>query len=130
MTVQPESKGRMTDRVEIVRERFHRIARERIRGLLNDEIIAEHAARPLGPHSDSLARVLTFMRAAGMEGKQVLVSVETDRRWRIARVTRTDRRRPLILEGDDFTSCEVALHAVFVQRVAALRESGGEAARG
>ena len=111
-----------------MRERFHRIARERISGLLNDEIVAEHAARPLGPHSDSLARVLTFMRGAGMEGKQVLLSIETDRRWRIARVTRTDRARPLFVEGDDFTSCEEALHAIFLQRVEALRRTDGQAA--
>jgi branched-chain amino acid transport system permease protein len=111
-----------------VRERFHQIARERVRGLLSDEIVAEHSARPLGPHSDSLARVLTFMRGAEMEGKQVLLSIETDRRWRIARVTRTDRQRPLIVEGDDFTSCDEALHAVFLQRVEAVRRMDGQAA--
>jgi branched-chain amino acid transport system permease protein len=104
-----------------VRERFHRIARERVRGLLSDELIAEHAARPLGPHSDSLARVLHFMRAAEMEGKEVLLSMETDRRWRIARVTRVDKVRPLVLVGDDFTSCEEALHTIFLHRVEALR---------
>jgi branched-chain amino acid transport system permease protein len=104
-----------------VRERFHRIARERVRGLLSDELIAEHAARPLGPHSDSLARVLTFMRGADIEGKQVLLSIETDRRWQIARVTRADKTRPLTLEGDEFTSWEVAFHTIFLQRVEALR---------
>jgi hypothetical protein len=113
--------GRTTDRAEVVRERFHRIARERVRGLLTDELIAEHAARPLGPHSDSLARVLTFMRGADIEGKEVLLTVETDRRWQIARVTRVDKTRPLILEGDEFTSWEAAFHAIFLQRVEALR---------
>ena len=105
-----------------MRERFHRIARERVRGLLSDELIAEHAARPLGPHSDDLARVLTFMRGADIEGKQVLLSLETDRRWQIARVTRADKTRPLILEGDEFTSWEDAFHTIFLQRVEALRD--------
>lgn len=104
-----------------MRERFHRVARERVRGLINDGLVAEHAARPLGPHSDSLTRVLTFMRGADIEGKQVLLTVETDRRWRIARVTRADRTRPLIVEADEFTSCHAALHAIFLQRVEALQ---------
>ncbi|MEA2661454.1 MAG: branched-chain amino acid transport system permease protein [Chloroflexota bacterium] len=104
-----------------MRERFHRIVRERVRGLLSDELVAEHAARPLGPHSDGLARVLIFMRGADVEGKEVLLSVETDRRWRIARITRGDKTRPLLLEGEEFTSWEDALHAIFLQRVEALR---------
>jgi branched-chain amino acid transport system permease protein len=104
-----------------VRERFHRIARERVRGLLSDELIAEHAARPLGPHSDSLSRVLIFMRGAEMEGKEVLLTMELDRRWAIARVTRTDTLRPLTLVRDDFTECDVALHTIFLHRVEALR---------
>ncbi len=121
MTVGPRTEGWTTDRAEIVRERFHRIARERVRGLLSDELIAEHAARPLGPHSDSLSRVLIFLRAAEMEGKEVLLSMETDRRWRIARVTRVDKTRPLVLVGDDFASCDEALHTIFLHRVEALR---------
>ncbi len=105
-----------------MRERFQEIARERVRGLLSDELIAEHAERPLGPHSDSLARVLIFMRGAGIEGKQVLLSLETDRRWQIARVTRADKTRPLTLEGDEYTSWEAALHTIFLQRAEALRD--------
>jgi branched-chain amino acid transport system permease protein len=116
-----EREGRTTDRAEIVRERFQRIARERVRSLISDELIAEHAARPLGPHSDGLARVLTFMRGAGIEGKEVLLTIETDRRWQIARVTRADRARPLTLERDEFTSWEAAFHTIFLQRVEALR---------
>lgn len=122
MTVRAENGGETTDRAEIVRERFHRIARQRVRGLLSDSLIGEHAAAPLGPHSDSLARVLTFMRGADVEGKQVVFSVETDRRWQIARITRADTTRPLMLEGEEFTSCETALHAIFLQRVEALRD--------
>jgi branched-chain amino acid transport system permease protein len=119
------------DRAEIVRERFRRIARDRVRGLLSDELVAEHAARPLGPHSDSLTRVLTYLRAAEMEGKQVLLSIETDRRWRIARITRADRSRPLIVEGDDYTSWQDAYHEIFLQRVEALRQPDmATAARG
>ena len=110
-----------------MRERFYGIARDRVRGLVNEELVAEHAARPLGPHSDELARVLTSMRGAEIEGKQVLLSVETDRRWQVARITRADRTRPLILEGDEFTSWEEALHAIFVQRVEALRQPDGAA---
>jgi branched-chain amino acid transport system permease protein len=112
-----------SDRAEIARARFQRAARERVRELVTDALIAEHAARPLGPHSDDLARVLTFLRGAPVEGKQVLMTIESDRAWQIGRITRADRARPLILEGDVYTSCDEALHAIFLDRVEALRRS-------
>lgn len=104
-----------------MRERFFRIARERVRGLVTDELIAEHAARPLGPHSDDLARVLTYLRGADVEGKLVLLTVEPDRTWQIARISRADRARPLSLEGNPYTSWEQAFHDIFLERVEALR---------
>jgi hypothetical protein len=111
-----------TDRAEIVRERFWRGARARVRGLVTEELIAEHAARPLGPHSDDLARVLTYLRGVPVEGKEVLLTLEPDRRWRTARIRRADLARPLALEGPEQTSLPAALHAIFVARVTALTE--------
>ena len=116
-----------TDRAEIVRERFWRGARARVRALVTDELIAEHDARPLGPHSDDLARVLTYLRGVPVEDKEVVLTLEPDRRWRTGRIRRADRSRPLALEGAEETSLPGALHAIFVARVDALRRSDGDA---
>ena len=113
-----------TDRAEIVRERFWRGARARVRTLVTDDLIAEHADRPLGPHSDDLARVLTYLRGVPVEGKEVLLTLEPDRRWRAGRIRRADPSRPLALEGPDQTSLAGALHAIFVARVTALQDDG------
>jgi hypothetical protein len=113
-----------TDRAEIVRERFWRGARARVRALVTDALIAEHQARPLGPHSDGLARVLTYLRGVPVEGKEVLLTLEPDCRWRTGRIRRADRQRPLAVEGAEQTSLEAALHAIFVARVDALRRDG------
>ena len=50
--------------------------RERIRALITDELIAEHAARPLGQHSDALERVLQYFRRQPQAGKYVIVMTE------------------------------------------------------
>jgi hypothetical protein len=115
-----------TDRAEIVRERFWRGARARVRALVTDELIAEHEARPLGPHSDDLARVLTYLRGVPVEGKEVVLTVEPDRRWRTGRIRRADLARPLALEGAEQTALPGALHAIFVARIDELRRTGGD----
>ena len=121
MSAQPASMGQPADRAEIVRERFERGLREQLRGLVDDELVAEHAARPLGPHSDRLARVLTYFRRAPTEGKYVVIDVERDRVWQIGRMSRMDPTAPVALEPETYDSCEAALHAVFLRRLEELR---------
>jgi branched-chain amino acid transport system permease protein len=117
------------DRAELVRERFERDLGQRLARLLTDEVIAEHAARPLGPHSDELSHVLTHFRRAPIEGKHLVLAVERDGQWRVGRVGRTNpAAEPLVLEPESYDSYEAALHAAFLQRVAELRERLGDAA--
>jgi branched-chain amino acid transport system permease protein len=105
-----------------VRDRFESALRERLAGLVTEALVAEHAARPLGPHSDELSRVLTYFRGAPMEGKLVVIAVERDKVWRIGRITRTDpSTTPVLLEEGSNDSYEEALHAVFLQRLDDLR---------
>jgi branched-chain amino acid transport system permease protein len=106
-----------------VRERFERGLRERLLERADEALVAEHAASPLGPHSDPLQRLLTYFRRAPIEGKYVVLAVERDRRWRIGRISRADpATAPVGLEEESFESYEAALHAVFLRRLAQLRE--------
>jgi branched-chain amino acid transport system permease protein len=105
-----------------VLDRFERALRERLAGLVTDALVAEHAARPLGPHSDELSRVLTYFRGAPVEGKHVVIAVERDKVWRIGRITRTDpSTTPVLLDEGSYDSYEAALHAVFLRRLDDLR---------
>jgi branched-chain amino acid transport system permease protein len=114
---------RRIDRAEIARDRFERALRRHTLGLVTDALVAEHAARPLGPHSDDLARVLTPMRRAPVEGKYVVIAVERDRAWRVGRISRQDKSAPVALEGDSYDSYQAAMHEVFLRRLKELRET-------
>ena len=116
------------DRELLVRERFERRLCERLARLLSDDVIAEHAARPLGPHSDELAHVLTYFRRAPIEGKPLVLAVERDRLWRVGRISRADpASKPLAIEPDVYDSYESALHGAFLLSVSELRRRIGTA---
>jgi branched-chain amino acid transport system permease protein len=84
-----------------VRERFERGLRERLLERVDEPLVAEHAACPLGPHSDALQRLLTYFRRAPVEGKYVVVAVERDRLWRIGRLSRANPAvAPVVLEEE------------------------------
>jgi hypothetical protein len=60
----------MVDRQVLVFEHWDRKQRERIRALVTDELVEEHARKPLGQHSDALERVL----AAGAERARAIAA--------------------------------------------------------
>ena len=123
----PRADGAGEDKALVARARFERALREQLAELVDEELIAEHRARPLGPHSDELARVLTYFRGAPVEGKHVVIAVERDKKWQVGRITRTDPATPVVLEEDTYDSYGAALHAVFLRRVAELRAAEGTA---
>ena len=98
--------------------------RERIKALITDELIAEHAAKPLGQHSDALERVLQYFRRQPQAGQvhhrrdEALGRVQDRRPLRGPRpaprrssTTRRSRRE------------DEAMHGIFVRRVRELREA-------
>jgi branched-chain amino acid transport system permease protein len=100
---------------------FERRLRPRIRALLSDELIAEHAAAPLGQHSDDLQRVMNYFRRQPQPGKYILVATKPWQEYRIG--TLSGRRGAVvkILGDETFASEEEGLHGIFLQRVADLR---------
>jgi hypothetical protein len=119
--------GAAADRAELVRARFRSGVRRRVAALVTPELVAEHAARPLGPHSDDLARVLTYLRGADVEDKHVVLTIRPDRAFRIGRIRQADRSRPLALDDAEQPSLQAALHEIFVRRIAELRADEGAA---
>lgn len=120
------------DNSEVVRprdapayERFDRRWREQLLSLPLEELVAEHRRRPFGPHSDGLARLLTYFRGAEMAGKYVIFGLDGNAGWVLARIIRPREQGTLELDTTTvYRSCEEAEHAVLVARVEALRRAG------
>ena len=96
--------------------------RERIKALITDELIAEHAARPLGQHSDALERVLAYFRRQPQEGKYIIVAVRPWEEYRIGALTGVRGQAARILDdSESYPTEEAAMHGVFLRRVRDLR---------
>jgi hypothetical protein len=112
-----------TDKQIEVYLEFQRRLRARVRGLLTPELIAEHEANPLGPHSDSLQRVLNYFRQQPQPGKYILVAVKPWEEYRIAALSGRRGELHKVLEDERFESEDAGLHGIFLRRVRDLGEA-------
>ena len=111
---------------------IRRSHRDQLARVLDDqplgELVAEHAARPFGPHSDRLSRVLYFLRSVPVTGKHVIVKDSSDPSlWHIATITGRRAEGGIELTGQSSRSVEAAEHQIFLMRLAAARETGSRA---
>ena len=100
---------------------FEARLRSRVRELVTPELIAEHASDPRDP-SDSLTRVLEYLRRAPMAGKYVVVAAEWFSDYRIG-VLSGGPGTPVAVGEASFESPRRAYHEIFLMR---LRELGVE----
>ena len=100
--------------------------REQLLALPLETLIAEHRQRPFGPHSDGLARLLSYFRAAETAGKYVIFGLDGNAGWVLGRITRPRAEGSVELDMSTvYASCPAAEHAVLLARVDALREESG-----
>jgi len=111
----------LIDRDALVLEDWDRKQRERIRALVTDELVEEHARKPLGQHSDALERVLSYFRRQPNAGKYIIVATEPWREYRIAVLSGERGVVPGVVEDETFATEEAAMHGVFLRR---LRDLG------
>ncbi len=97
--------------------------RERIKALITDDLIAEHAARPLGQHSDALERVLQYFRRQPQPGKYIIVMTEPWAGFKIGVLSGVRGETATILDDETFASEDEALHGIFTRRVRELVEA-------
>jgi hypothetical protein len=118
----------VVDRQVQIYEIFERRLRPRIRELITPEIVAEHEARPGGPHSDGLQRVLNFFRRQPLPGKYVIVAVRPWAEYRIGVLSGVRGQTARVLDDERFASEEAAMHGIFLRRIrdldAALAREG------
>jgi hypothetical protein len=89
-------------------------------------LLEEHRKLPYGPHSDELARLLTYFRRSGTEGKYVVYSHSDVEGWLIGRLDGRDGRPRIDFDtAHVYPSSELAQQAVLEARLADLRKAAG-----
>jgi branched-chain amino acid transport system permease protein len=104
----------------LVWKRFNAGWARRVRGLIDDELIAEHRRAPRGPHSDRLARVLRYFRSQPIPGKLIVIEETPWQRYGIGVLTGVPGRAATPLDGS-YETYDDALHAIFLRRVEDLK---------
>ncbi|PWW24182.1 hypothetical protein JD79_03360 [Geodermatophilus normandii] len=112
---------------------FRRRRVEALRPLVTPELVEAHRANPRGPHSHELNLVLNFVRgpAEPMDGKPFVHLRVPYTEYGLALMQ--GRGEPVVhVEGAPYASETEAVHAAFLQRLAAhgldgaLREEDGD----
>lgn len=110
------------DRQAQVYEDWDRKQRQRIRALVDDQLVEEHRRRPLGQHSDALERVLAYFRRQPITGKEVIVATRPWEEYRIAVLGGEPGHSAQLLD-DTFATEEEAMHGIFLRRLHRLLEA-------
>ena len=109
------------DQDVVVWQHFTRRRADAIRALITDELVEEHRRSPRGHHSDALDRVLRFFRVAPIPGKEIVIESVPFATYHVGVMTGIPGRSAQVLP-EAYASYEETLHAIFVRRIARLRE--------
>ncbi|RUX22297.1 hypothetical protein EOA13_36230 [Mesorhizobium sp. M7A.F.Ca.US.011.01.1.1] len=101
---------------------FKDFRRRNVRPMVTREIIAEHAANPLGLrpdfHSLQLQYVLAYFRTISEEA--MYLPIELPNNWGFSIVAAAQGRPPKVLCEEIYPTVDAARHAIFLKRVAEL----------
>ncbi|HWM11040.1 MAG TPA: N,N-dimethylformamidase beta subunit family domain-containing protein [Solirubrobacteraceae bacterium] len=100
--------------------RFRADQAERVRALVDDDLIEEHRTAVGGRHGDRLERVLRYFRAAPIAGKHVIFRLGDHYRIGVL------GREPELLVGHAHETEREAQHDVFLLRIASLRSEAAD----
>lgn len=119
----PQEAPEIHDKGLIVGRVFERDLRDRLRGWITPDVIAEHAAKPLGQHSDHLERMLNYFRKGPIPDKYAVYCEEPFRSYRVVALSGIPGVPPRVVDDRTYPSLDEAYHAVFLRRVNDLRSS-------
>lgn len=121
----PEEATEIADRQLHAYRRFDKRLRDRLKALITPELIAEHAAAPLGPHSDALARVLNYFRRGEMPDKYAILQDGPPEAWTysVLALSGEPGKPPRVVDDRTYATRDEAYHAVFLLRINDLLES-------
>jgi branched-chain amino acid transport system permease protein len=118
-----EQKDDSSDRAGIALARWDARTRIVVRRLLSEDIIAEHQRDPRGHHSDTLKRVLDYLRRSNVLTPYVVICTKPFREWRVARLSGARGQPPLFVDEQAFQSEAEAIHALFLKRVDEVKQN-------
>ena len=110
-------KGVIADRV------FERNLRAGLRDSISPDVIAEHQAKPLGQHSETLERILNYFRKAPIPDKYAVYCTKPFESYRVVALSGIPGVPPRVVDDRIYPSLDEAYHAVFLRRVNDLRSS-------
>jgi hypothetical protein len=84
------------------------------------DLAAEFKAKPFGPHSGELQRVLNLMRSQPLPGRHALLTLVPHREWALIRLGEARSGQIELVEGVRYHSPEQAEWDVFKRRWQAL----------
>lgn len=119
----PQQAPDIHDKAVIVRRVFERSLRERLRAWITPEVVAEHAAKPLGQHTDHLERMLNYFRKAPIPDKYAVYCEVPFARYRVVALSGMPGVPPRVVDDKTYPTLDEAYHAVFLRRVNDLRSS-------
>jgi branched-chain amino acid transport system permease protein len=119
----PQEAPEIHDKSIIAGRVFERALRDRLRGWISPEVIAEHERKPLGQHSDHLERMLNYFRKAPIPDKYAVYCEEPFARYRVVALSGLPGVPPRVVDDKVYESLDAAYHAVFLRRVNDLRAS-------
>jgi len=94
--------------------------RRRLAELVDADLVAEHAARPIGDPSPALAVVLAAMRQAPTAAKLAAFETVVGREWAVIRLSGEPGVPHRFVGTERYSSHHEVLHAVFLLRLAEL----------
>ena len=118
-----EHSEEVVDQGELYRRHFDGKQREYLKTLVCDEIVAEHEAKPLGQHSEPLARLLHHFRHAPQAGKLAIKRELRSGTFRIVALSGERGVPPRPVDDEAHETIEDAYHALFLKRVEGLMAS-------
>lgn len=119
----PQQAPAIMDKSEIVLRVFERSLRDRLRSWITPDLIAEHAVRPMGQHSDHLERMLNYFRKAPIPDKYAVYCETPFESYRVVALSGLPGVPPRTVDDKTYPTLEEAYHAVFLRRVNDLRAS-------
>jgi branched-chain amino acid transport system permease protein len=119
----PQEAPEIHDKALIPKRVFERNLRDRLRGWISPELVAEHERKPLGQHSDHLERMLNYFRKAPIPDKYAVYCEEPFTRYRVVALSGLPGVPPRVVDDKTYDSLDAAYHAVFLRRVNDLRAS-------
>ena len=104
----------------IYRERHYARQRERARTLVRPELIEEHRAKPLGHHSDDLARLCLILSNGPHAGKYAIRVHQPFVSYQLVTLSGQRGVEPEAVDDEVHASPDEAYHAIFLRRIADL----------